>query len=291
VKKLIIAIASGKGGTGKTTVVTNLALALQNSLPVQVLDCDVEEPNAHLFLHPDITYEDEVTLPVPEVEQAKCNGCGKCSEICAFNAIAVAGEKVITFPEMCHGCGGCTIVCPTGAISEKPHRIGVVSGGKAGRIFFAHGRVDVGTPLAPPLVKAVKKYASGSAAVLIDAPPGTSCPVVAAVKDTDFCLLVTEPTPFGLNDLKLAVGMVRELNVPMGVVINRYNEDYTEVSEYCRQEQIPVLLQIPFARQYAATYARGRCLVQDYPEWLTAFGELWYKIERLVQQHARATGN
>ena len=288
---MIVAVASGKGGTGKTTVATNLALALQNKLPVQLLDCDVEEPNAHLFLHLDITCEEAVTLTVPEVDNDKCDGCGKCSEICAFNAIAVAGDKVITFPEMCHGCGACALVCHTGAITEKPHRIGVVEIGNAGRIVFAHGRVDIGTPLAPPLVRAVKKHASDSEAVIIDAPPGTSCPVVAAVKDTDFCLLVTEPTPFGLHDLKLAVGMVRELKVPMGVVINRYNEDYTEVSEYCRQEKIPVLMTIPFARQYAETYARGRCLVQDYQEWLPAFIDLWYNIERLVQQHARAISN
>jgi len=288
---MIVAVASGKGGTGKTTVVTNLALALQRKLPVQVLDCDVEEPNVHLFLHPAMDFEKEVTLPVPAIDNDRCDGCGRCSEICAFNAIAVAGGKVVTFPEMCHGCGGCALVCPTEAITEKPHRIGVVAGGQADMITFTHGKVDVGMPLAPPVVRAVKGFARGEGLVLIDAPPGTSCPVVAAVKTSDFCLLVTEPTPFGLNDLKLAVGMVKELGVPMGVVINRFNDDYTLVTEYCRQERIPVLLKIPFEKKYAATYARGRCLVQDYPEWSPAFVDLWHKIERLVQKHARVAGN
>lgn len=288
---MIVAVASGKGGTGKTTVITNLAFALQNILSVRVLDCDVEEPNAHLFLQPDIIIEEEVTLPIPEVDTTKCDGCSKCSQFCAYNAIAVAGGKVITFPEMCHGCGGCILVCHTGALKEKPHRIGIVASGKADQITFAHGRVDVGVPLAPPVIKAVKKHTGSEEAVLIDAPPGTSCPVVAAVKDTDFCLLVTEPTPFGLNDLKLAVGMTREMNIPTGVVINRFMEDYKLVTDYCRQEQIPVLLKIPFAKQYAAAYARGSSLVQDYPQWQPAFVELWHKVEGLVQQHARTTGD
>lgn len=290
-KPMIITVASGKGGTGKTTIVTNLALALAPKIPVQVLDCDVEEPNAHLFLHPVLQEEEEVNLPVPEVDSKKCDGCGQCSEVCAFHALAVAGGKVITFPEMCHGCGGCALVCPQGAITEKPHRIGVVVAGQAGRIAFAHGKIDVGTPLAPPVIKAVKKRAAGVRLTLIDAPPGTSCPVVAAVKDSDFCLLVTEPTPFGLNDLKLAVGMVRELGIPFAVVINRSTLGDLRVERYCRQERIPVLLKIPFDKRYAATYARGKCLVEEYPDWVAAFVGLWQEIERLVSQRARATGN
>ncbi len=288
---MIVAVASGKGGTGKTTVVTNLALALQDKYSLQVLDCDVEEPNAYLFLKPDFNFEKEVTLPVPEVDNGKCDGCGKCSQFCAYNAIAVAGKKVIVFSEMCHGCGGCILICPPRALTERSRRIGIVAGGKAGQIGFAHGRLDVGEPLAPPLVEKVKEYSHGKEVVLIDAPPGTSCPVVAAVKDTDFCLLVTETTPFGLNDLKLAVGMVKVLDIPMGVVINRFTEDYKLILDYCRQEQIPVLMKIPFAREYAAAYARGSSLIQDYPQWQPAFVDLWHKIERLVQQNARITGN
>ncbi len=286
-------MASGKGGTGKTTIVTNLAraLALAGKIPVQVLDCDVEEPNAHLFLKPVFHEEEEVTLPVPEVDNNRCTGCGRCSEVCAFHALAVAGGKVITFPEMCHGCGGCTIACPAGAISEKPHRIGVVARGQAGRIDFAHGKIDVGVPLAPPVIRVVKKLAFKERLTLIDAPPGTSCPVVAAVKDSDFCLLVTEPTPFGLNDLRLAVGMVRELGVPFAVVINRSTLGDLRVERYCQREGIPILLKIPFDKGYAATYARGDCLVEEYPEWVTPFIGLWQEIERLVSQRARAAGN
>jgi MinD superfamily P-loop ATPase len=288
---MLVTVASGKGGTGKTTIVTNLALALAKKIPVQVLDCDVEEPNAHLFLHPVFQEEEEVTLPVPEVDNTKCNGCGKCSEVCAFHALAVAGGKVITFPEMCHGCGGCAFVCPQGAITEKPYRIGAVARGQAGKIDFVHGKIDVGVPLAPPVIRAVKRLAHKEGLTLIDAPPGTSCPVVAALKGSDFCLLVTEPTPFGLNDLKLAVGMVRELGIPFAVVINRSTLGDLRVERYCRQEKIPVLLKIPFDKRYAATYARGRCLVEDYPDWVPPFVGLWQEIERLVSQHARAAGN
>ncbi|MDK2820929.1 MAG: hypothetical protein PWP31_894 [Clostridia bacterium] len=288
---MIVTVASGKGGTGKTTITTNLALALQDFMSVQVLDCDVEEPNVHLFLNPKINNEKEVSIPVPLVDETKCNNCGKCGDFCAFNAIAVVGDKVITFPEMCHGCGGCTIVCPSGAITEKENRIGVVFSGNAGKLDVSYGKIDVGVPLAPPLIEAVKELNENDCLTLIDAPPGTSCPVVAAVKDSDFCLLVTEPTPFGLNDLKLAVGMVRELGIPFAVVINRSTLGDTRVERYCQEEGIPVLLKIPFDKKFAATYASGRCLIQDYPEWNEAFINLWKEIERRVQQHAGATSN
>ncbi|PRR69004.1 ATP-binding protein [Neomoorella humiferrea] len=288
---MIVTVASGKGGTGKTTIVTNLALALAKKMPVQVLDCDVEEPNAHLFLKPEFQEEREVTLPVPEVDETKCTACGRCSEVCAFHALAVAGGRVLVFPEMCHGCGGCSLVCPAGAIREKPYRIGVVARGQAGNIDFVHGRIDIGMPMAPPVIRAVKKLSRREGLTLIDAPPGTSCPVVAAVKGSDFCLLVTEPTPFGLNDLRLAVGMVRELGVPCAVVINRSTLGDQRVERYCLREGIPILLKIPFDKEYAATYARGRCLVEDYPHWVPSFIGLWQEVERLVSQRARAAGN
>ncbi|OIQ11437.1 ATP-binding protein [Neomoorella thermoacetica] len=288
---MLVAVASGKGGTGKTTIAVNLALALAEKIPVQVLDCDVEEPNAHLFLQPVFQQEEPVTLPVPEVDNARCDGCGRCSEACAFHALAVAGGRVITFPEMCHGCGACISACPHGALAEKPHRIGVVARGRAGRIDFVQGKIDVGVPLAPPVIRAVKKQARGEGLTLLDAPPGTSCPVVAAVKDCNFCLLVTEPTPFGLNDLRLAVGMVRELGIPFAVVINRSTLGDLRVERYCRHEGIPVLLKIPFNKRYAATYAQGKCLVQEYPDWAPAFAGLWREIERLVAQHAGIAGN
>ncbi|MGB3995672.1 MAG: ATP-binding protein, partial [Acetomicrobium sp.] len=217
---MIITVASGKGGTGKTTVAVNLALTLENILSVQILDCDVEEPNVHLFLHPEFKYSEIVTLPVPAVDQGKCVGCGKCSEICAFNAIIVLGTKVVIFPELCHGCGGCSRFCPEGAISENPREIGGIKGGWAGQIGFIQGRLNVGNPLAPTVINAVKKRGKTSQAdvAIIDAPPGTTCSVVASLKDCDFCILVTEPTPFGLNDLILAVDVARQLQIPFGVV-------------------------------------------------------------------------
>lgn len=281
---MVIAVASGKGGTGKTTVAVNLALTLEGTMPVELLDCDVEEPNAHLFLHPILETSEEVTLPVPVVDDSKCNACGRCGEVCAFHAIIPLGNQVMTFPELCHGCGGCSRFCPTGAISEEPRGIGVVESGRAGRIEFVQGKVNVGNPLAPPVVRAVKSKtgARQGKVVIIDAPPGTSCPVVASVKDSDFCMLVTEPTPFGLNDLVLAIDMARELGIPFGVVINRSGLGNRDLVTYCRREKIPILLEIPFDRRYAACYARGGRLVEEFPELKEAFRGLWRRIRALV---------
>ena len=290
---MIISVASGKGGTGKTTVAVNLALTLEDIMPVQLLDCDVEEPNAHLFLNPVFETTEKVTLPVPVVDESKCNACGRCGEVCAFHAIIVLGSQVITFPELCHGCGGCSRFCPASAISEAPKEIGFIACGHAGRIEFVQGRMNIGTPLAPPVARAVKsKIVAGSdesggddklKVTIIDAPPGTSCPVVASVKDSDFCILVTEPTPFGLNDLILAVGMVRELKIPCGVVINRSGLGNKDLVTYCEQEKIPILLEIPFDRRYAACYARGGRLIEEFPELKEAFRGLWRKIHALVR--------
>jgi MinD superfamily P-loop ATPase len=286
---MIVSVASGKGGTGKTTVAVNLALALEDSVLVDFLDCDVEEPNAHLFLHPVLETSESVTLPVPVIDESKCSGCGICAEVCAFHAILSFGNRVITFPELCHGCGGCARFCPQGAITEAAREIGVVEAGWVGApaaeagavrgIGFIHGRVNIGTALAPPVVKAVRsKAASANGVVIIDSPPGTSCPVVASVKGSDYCILVTEPTPFGLNDLMLAVDMVRELGIPFGVVINRAGLGDDKVAAFCRQENIPVLLEIPFDRRFAASYARGGQLVRDFPELGDALRGLWRQI-------------
>ncbi|MGE5574455.1 MAG: ATP-binding protein [Bacteroidota bacterium] len=280
---MVVAIASGKGGTGKTTIAVNLALTLEGETPVQLLDCDVEEPNVHLFIHPLLDASEKVTLPVPVVDQSKCNGCGRCSEICAFNAIIAIGTQVMVFPELCHGCGGCSRFCPMGAISEEPRDIGVVESGRAGQIEFVQGRVNVGNPLAPPVVKVVKSKIDVRQVkvVIIDAPPGTSCPVVASIKDSDFCVLVTEPTPFGLNDLILAIDVVKELSIPFGVVINRSGLGNKDLLTYCRREKVPVLLEIPFDRRYAACYARGGRLVEEFPELKEAFKGLWRRIRAL----------
>ena len=279
---LQIAVASGKGGTGKTTVATNLALALAGEGPVQFLDCDVEEPNAHLFLHPALGEEEAVTIPVPAVEEGQCTACGRCAEVCAFNAIAVLAGHVLTFPELCHGCGGCTLLCPEGALREEKRKIGIVQGGQRGELVFVQGKLEIGAALAPPVVEAVRAKEQGMGTVIIDAAPGTSCPVVAAIRDVDFCLLVTEPTPFGLHDLDLAARLVAELGVPAVVILNRAGEGDELVEEYCQRQGLPLLLKIPFSRNLAAIYAQGKVLVEELPQWREVFLNLGREIGRRV---------
>jgi MinD superfamily P-loop ATPase len=279
---MIITIASGKGGTGKTTIATNLAAALAG--PVQLLDCDVEEPNAHLFLKPEIHQSFEFQLEVPEIDLGKCTFCGKCQEICQFNAIAVLPETALTFPELCHSCGGCFLVCPEDAVDSRTRPIGVVEVGYRKNIRFVHGRLRVGEAMAPPLIRRVKAEAEPTGLTIIDAPPGTSCPVVAALWGSDAVLLVTEPTPFGLHDLELAVGAVRELQLPMGLVINRADLGDRRVHDYAARENIPILLEIPFDRQAAGAYARGRLLVEELPEWRDMMVGLFNNLEKTFVQ-------
>jgi len=271
----VLAVASGKGGTGKTTVSVNLARALD--APVRLLDCDVEEPNGHLFLDGRPLGSDAVAIPVPQVEESLCDGCGACSRFCAYNAIVSFGTKPLVFPEMCHGCGGCAMVCPKNAITEVDRRIGDVETLADGDITLIQGRLDVGVAMAPPLIRAVKARlddADDASPVIMDAPPGTSCPVVATLRGADFVLLVTEPTPFGLNDLKLAVAMVRELDLPFGVVVNRAGSGDDRVRVYCDQQAIPVLLEIPDDRRIAEAYSRGELIVDALPEYRGLFREL-----------------
>lgn len=281
---MIISIASGKGGTGKTTVATNLAVSLER--PVQLLDCDVEEPNAHLFLKPSILEARTVSTPIPEIDLEKCDQCKKCAEICRFRAIAVLGDTVLTFPELCHSCGGCMAVCPRGAITETGRDVGELEIGAKNGIDFVHGRLRVGEAMAPPLIRAVRDCTRNDRLVLIDAPPGTSCPVIAAMKDTDFVLLVTEPTPFGLHDLKLAVEAVKVLKIPMGLVINRADMGDDAVRDWARAEGIPILMEIPFDRQIAVSYSRGDMFAESMPEWKTRFQEMLARIEMLTGKGA-----
>jgi len=275
---VIISVASGKGGTGKTLVATSLALSLRGRDDVQLLDCDVEEPNDHVFLKPTISLSEVVSIPVPKVDEEKCTYCGKCAEVCAYNAIAVFKEKVLIFPELCHGCGACSYLCPESAISEEGKEIGVVELGHSDGVEFAHGRLSIGEAMAVPIIRRVKEHASNKGTVIIDVSPGTSCPVVEAVKDSDFCLLVTEPTPFGLNDLVLAVETVRKLNIPCGVVLNRTGVGDGKVEEYCRKENIPILLTIPLDTEIASIYSRGIPLVEGIPEWRQSFLKLLGRI-------------
>jgi MinD superfamily P-loop ATPase len=283
---VIVSIASGKGGTGKTTVATNLAVSVSG--PVQLLDCDVEEPNAHLFLRPVIEETTTVTTPIPEIDLEKCNQCKKCAEICRFQAIAVLGDTVLTFPELCHSCGGCMAVCPEGAITEKGRELGVLETGAMNGVSFVHGRLRVGEAMSPPLIRAVRDRTRADGLTLIDAPPGTSCPVIAAMKDTDFVLLVTEPTPFGLHDLKLAVEAVKILEIPMGLVINRADVGDDNVREYAHAQGLPILMEIPYDRQIAESYSRGEIFSLALPEWKARFRELIEKIETMTGKGAGA---
>lgn len=274
---MIITVASGKGGTGKTTVAVNLALA-QRQHEVQFLDCDVEEPNAHIFLKPVFYKSEAVNMSVPEIDDYKCNYCGRCAEICAYNALAVLRENVITFPELCHGCGGCNYFCSEKAIKEVPRAIGILEEGNAYGIHFIHGRLNPGEAMSPPLITAVRKKINIGNNVIIDAPPGTSCPVVTSVRESDFCLLVTEPTPFGLNDLALAVQMLKKLEIPTGVLINCSDTGNHDVEDYCRKEGLPVLMQLPWDRELANLYARGEPVTLHYSAWKSRFIDLWDKI-------------
>jgi MinD superfamily P-loop ATPase len=264
-----IAIASGKGGTGKTTLAVNLARAY--GAEIQLLDCDVEEPNAHLFLRGGEAAEEVVTLPVPEFDEALCDSCGECGRFCAYHAILAFLSKPVLIPEMCHSCGGCALVCPRKAIREIERRIGVIRETRPGNIHLVTGMLDVGGPMSPPLIRAVKRRMHEGTPAIIDAPPGTSCPVIAAVRGADFVLLVTEPTPFGLHDLTLAVDTMRTLNIPFGVAVNRVGIGDDRVHAYCREEDIPILLAIPDDRRIAEVYSRGELVVEELPEYRALF--------------------
>ncbi len=277
---MIISIASGKGGTGKTTVATNLALSIDSN--VQLLDCDVEEPNAHLFIRPIFNKTETVYTPVPEVDGQKCNLCGKCGEICQFKAIVVIGDVVLPFPELCHSCGGCMAVCPEGAITEAGRELGVIRQGQRNGLEFIDGELRVGEAMSPPLIRAVRAFSRPDKFTIIDAPPGTSCPVIAAMKNTDFVLLVTEPTPFGLHDLKLAVGAVKLLNIPSGLVINRSDIGDNRVQNYANEIGLPILMEIPFDRRIAEAYSKGEMIIEAIPEFKKKFHKLYNDIVNLI---------
>jgi len=288
---LKIAVASGKGGTGKTTVSTSLALALMQSpdgLDVQFFDCDVEEPNAAIFLNPAIRETEPAGVPVPEIDLGKCTYCGRCAEVCVWNAIAVAGEHVLTFPEMCHGCGSCSLVCPESAITEVLNVTGRVESGMAKDISFAQGLLNVGQAMPVPVISKLKTLIGDEdekrKVVILDSPPGTACAMVAAVSESDFVLMVTEPTPFGLHDLEMAVNVVRgELDIPVGVVINRDGTGFDGVESYCKEENIPVLMRIPLSRRIAEALSDGIPLVKAFPEYMIRFTALFDEILQMVR--------
>jgi MinD superfamily P-loop ATPase len=281
---LVVAIASGKGGTGKTTVATNLAVAAAaRGLGVMLADCDVEEPNAHIFVKPAIDATLPVTMARPALDESLCNGCGECAAICRFNAIACVKTTAVIFPELCHGCGGCWLVCPTQAITSHEQTVGVIEAGRANGYRFVHGRVEVGEAAAsPPLIRRVKTYLDSTDLAIVDAPPGTTCAMVAAVRESDLACLVTEPTPFGLHDLTLAVETVREIGVPAAVVINRVGIGDARVHEYCQAQGIPVLAEIPHDLRIAQAYSRGEIVSEALPELRPLFDALLTRIQEAV---------
>ena len=294
---MIIAIASGKGGTGKTTVAVNLALALAadtrkntDSADLLFLDCDVEEPNAHLFLKPTIEYREEVGILIPEVDYDKCTFCGRCAEVCSYHALAVVKQNVLVFPELCHGCGSCTLNCPEEAIHEVLNVTGVIEEGEAGGIRFAHGILNIGEAMAVPVIRELKRCIGKDSEriVLLDASPGTSCPVVETMRGADFVLMVTEPTPFGLHDLRLAVEVARHaLGLSVGVVINRDGVGDQGVEDYCAAENIPILMRIPLDRRIAEAYSEGMPLVEALPEYRAKFMQLYLQIADHISKNVK----
>lgn len=278
---MIVSVASGKGGTGKTSVAVNMALSVGN---IQLLDCDVEEPNAHLLLHPNLQRTEPVSILVPHINEELCHHCGECAKFCQYNALFASPEKILFFPELCSSCGGCTLACPMQAITEEERRIGALKFCTAGNMELVYGELDVGEPMAVPLIKAVKKQIEDNKNVIIDAPVGTSCPVIETVRESDFCVLVTEPTPFGLHDLKITVEVLRKLSVPFGVIVNRAGIGDKKVYAYCREENIPILLEIPYQRRIAELYSKGTPFSLEMPEWKEKFQTLFSEIRRLVKE-------
>ncbi|EKE03633.1 MAG: cobyrinic acid a,c-diamide synthase [uncultured bacterium] len=277
-----IAVASGKGGTGKSTVSINLAYLLSKTYKdVCLLDCDVEEPNCHIFLNPCINKSEQVFMPIPEVITSKCISCGKCAQICEFNALAFVKNFVIVFPELCHSCGGCKLICPAGAITETGREVGVLEVGIASGFNFIYGSLRISEAMSPPLIKAVKKEAENFKLQILDCPPGTSCPVISSIEGADFVILVTEPTPFGLYDLKLAVDVVRKLNLPFGIVINKSGENDSLIESYASSEDIKILTRIPDDRRIAECYSRGEIILRELPEFKKNFEPLTQIVREL----------
>ncbi len=288
---MVIAVASGKGGTGKTTVASSLAHVWDG--PVTVVDLDVEEPNLHLFLKPEITGRRSAVLETPTADETKCTACRACVEICQFKAISLLGETLLLFPEMCHGCGGCLAVCPEGALTPGARELGEVLWGRAGRIGFVMGRLRIGEAMSPPLMRRVRAkldelQAQEPSDVIIDAPPGTSCPAMNAVEGADAIVLVTEPTPFGLFDLRLARQAFAQLEKPMAVVVNRAGLGDDALATYCRAAGLPILAEIPFDRAAAEAYADGRIIAQARPGYAKLFSDLAARIVELVQTDREA---
>ena len=279
-----ITVLSGKGGTGKTTISTNLSWILSEKMKVQLLDTDVEEPNTHLFFNIEFQEEIPVNIMIPVVDKDKCILCGECAKVCQFGAIAVFPKAVMVFENLCHGCGACSLICPTKAIDEKPKRIGVIRLGRInGNLLYGMGLMDLGEPSGVGIIRELKKRMDDSAdVVIIDAPPGTSCPVVESLRGTDFAILVTESSPFGLHDLRMAVEVVRTMEIPMGVVLNKYDSSFREMDEYIEREGLKVLMRIPFDKKIAYHYSKGELFTKYISGWRDKFWRMYEEIKEMI---------
>lgn len=274
-----IAFASGKGGTGKTTLATNMAASIAaGNERIAYIDCDVEEPNGHIFLPPDATEEVDVTVMVPAIEKEKCNLCGVCSDVCEFNAIAIMGPEPLVFPSLCHSCGACIELCPEQAITESARKIGKIINGTSRNLTFFSGQLSIGESMAPPVTRELKKKLPADYLIIIDAPPGTSCPVIEAINHCDFVVLVTEPTPFGLNDLELACNMLAKLNIPFGVVINRSDIGDDRVEKFCQDKNIEILIELPFSKDIARAYSNGGLMIDIDNDFKAKMQNLYHRI-------------
>jgi len=271
-----IVVASGKGGTGKTTVAVNLALSVGN---VKLVDCDVEEPNCNLFLNLNLKKIEDVSIPVPVIDNEKCTGCGKCSKNCQYNAIVVLQNEATVFGELCHGCGLCSLLCPSNAITERERVIGIIESGNGKGIEFVRGVLNIGEAMSTPLIRRLKEIVNDDGNMILDAPPGAACPVIETVSDADYCILVTEPTPFGLYDLRISVELCRKLGVPFGVIINRCDIGDSGVENFCNKEEIPILMKIPNDKKIAELYSRGIPFVDEMPEWREKFIDVFNGIK------------
>ncbi|ABO50735.1 Cobyrinic acid a,c-diamide synthase [Desulforamulus reducens MI-1] len=270
-----IAVLSGKGGTGKTTISASFAASIASC---QYIDCDVEEPNGYIFLNPDIQRSQQVKVLVPEVDKAKCDGCGACGTACQFNAIAVLKGEVLLFHEICHHCGACVIACPRDAIYEQERMIGVIEANKNDN--FLHGKLNVGEPISVPIIQELKNLIKKDKPVIIDCSPGASCAVVQSIEECDYCVLVTEPTPFGLHDLEIAVQLVRKMKMPFGIIINKASDDSKLIHDYCRSEGIKILMEIPFSTEIAKAYSEGILPIQKDIVLKQKFEKLYEKLVR-----------
>ena len=271
---MIIAVLSGKGGTGKTTVSASLSAVIH---PSQYVDCDVEEPNGYIFLKPEFSQSIPVKVEIPCVDDAICTGCGACAKACQFNALAVIKGKVLVFPEICHHCGACFIACKLGALFAEERTVGVIEMNRDNT--FVQGKLNIGEPVAVPVIRKLKEYLRKDIPVILDCSPGASCTVVASLEDSDYCLLVTEPTPFGLHDLKIAVSLVRKLSKPFGIVINKALDNNSLIKDFCEDEGIEILMEIPYSKEIAISYSGGVLPVKENSEWAEKFTRLFYRIK------------